>query len=181
MSKIGKKPITIPDSVIVKAMDDFFECTGPLGSVRVRSLPEVSVHISAKAISLQSQSDTKQARANWGTFRSLLENAMSGVLRGFQKSLVIEGIGFRAAMEGSTLVLHVGYSHPIRFEPPPEVAVSVSKNEITVKGADRALVGQTAARIRALKKPEPYKGKGIRYSDEVIRRKAGKKLASAAK
>ncbi|MBI4160151.1 50S ribosomal protein L6 [Candidatus Wolfebacteria bacterium] len=181
MSKIGKKPIIIPSAVTVKPIDGAFLCTGPLGSVTIESRQEVDVTIANNVITFKPQSDSRQARASWGTSRALFANAIFGVTNGFKRTLLIEGVGYRAAMDDSVLTMHLGYSHPVRFDVPAGITVAVAKNIITVSGIDKQLVGETAARIRALKKPEPYKGKGIRYENEVIRRKAGKKTAGATK
>ncbi len=181
MSKIGKRPITIPDGVTVTIHPDAIECKGPLGVGRVPRLPFVAAESDSKTIAFSLQGNSKQAKANWGTLRSLTQSAISGVLNGFKKTLLIEGVGYRAVMEGPALILHIGYSHPVRFEPPADVAISVARNAISISGINKGAVGQVAAKIRALKKPEPYKGKGIRYENEVIRRKAGKKTAGATK
>ena len=121
--------------------------------------------------------DTRQSRKDWGTVASHLSNMIEGVTEGFTKKLIIEGVGYRAETSGNKLVMQLGYSHPVEMQIPEGVAVEVEKNEITVSGTDKEAVGQFAANIRAKRKPEPYKGKGIRYSDEIIRRKEGKKAA----
>ena len=123
--------------------------------------------------------ETRKTAALWGLMRSLVANMVTGVSAGFEKKLEFEGIGYRAAMEGTTLVMQLGFSHPVRFDPPQGIAVKVERNTITVSGADKETVGLAAAAIRNYKKPEPYKGKGIRYQGEVIRRKVGKKGAAA--
>lgn len=181
MSKIGKKPIIIPDNVEVKTSNGFLELKGPAGVLNLKIIPYIKIKLEDKIISFIPENNSKQARANWGTMRSLTFNAVIGVAQGFNKILEIEGVGFKANMEGNILALNIGYSHPVKFIPSERVKISVEKNTIKISGIDKALVGETAAKIRALKKPEPYKGKGIRYQGEIIRRKAGKKVAGATK
>ncbi len=180
MSKIGKKPVIIPDNVEVKENDGFLNIKGQGGELSLKILPYIKTEIKEKEISFAPLNNSKQARANWGTIRSLTENAVLGVSKGFQKSLEIEGVGFRANLEGDTLILNIGLSHPIKFNSPEGIKISIVKNVITVSGISKELVGKTAAKIRSMKKPEPYKGKGIRYQGEIIRRKAGKKAAGTA-
>lgn len=180
MSKIGKKSIIIPDSVEAKITDGFLELKSVQGSINLKILPWIEAEIKDKTILFSPENNSKQARANWGTIRSLAYNAIIGLTEGFKKILEMEGIGYRASLEGNVLVLNLGFSHPVRFTPPEGIKISVEKNTIMkVSGIDKALVGETAAKIRAFKKPEPYKGKGIRYQGEIIRRKAGKKVAGA--
>jgi len=181
MSKVGKKPIIIPDNVEVEVGDDFLQFKNQNGAINLKILPYIKIEIKDKTIFFSPKNNSKQARANWGTMRSLAANAITGLTEGFSKVLEIEGIGYRANMEGDTLVLNLGLSHPIKFTPPKNIKISVDKNTIAVSGIDKALVGQVAAQIRAFKKPEPYKGKGIRYRGEVIRRKAGKKAVGTTK
>ncbi len=177
MSKIGKKPIIIPENVEVKINGGFLEFKGNNGNLSVKIPVYIKAEIKEKTLSFSPENNSKQARANWGTIRSLAYNAIVGLTEGFNKNLEIEGVGYRANMEGETLVLNLGLSHPIKFTPPQGIKISVEKNVIKISGVDNALVGQVAAKIRAFKKPEPYKGKGIRYQGEVVRRKAGKKVA----
>lgn len=179
MSKLAKKLIPIPQGVTVENRGETIEIKGPKGALTLNILPQTKVAVENGSIRVSYSEERKQARANCGTMWALLRNAIEGASKGFQKNLEIEGIGYSASMEGKTLVLKVGYSHPVRFEPPREVAIKVEKNVIQVSGIDKEAVGRTAASIRAIKKPEPYKGKGIRYQGEVIRRKAGKKVAGA--
>lgn len=180
MSKIGKKPILIPEGVEAVLKDGIFEIKGKLGQSRVPLLEYVDVDFKDKTIHLSVKSAHKQARSNWGTLNALLTNAIKGVQDGFVKALEIEGIGYGASMEGATLVLKVGYIHPVKLVPPEGIKITVEKGVIKVTGIDKGLVGEIAAQIRKIKKPEPYKGKGIRYQGEVIRRKAGKKVAGAS-
>lgn len=181
MSKIGKKPIMIPDSVEVKLDAGILEFKKDKETVNLKVLPYIKAEIKDKSLVFFPENNSKQARANWGTIRSLANNAVAGLTAGFSKILEIEGVGYRAAMEGETLVLNIGLSHPIKFVSPKGTAIVVNKNTITISGIDKALVGQTAAKIRAFKKVEPYKGKGIKYKGEVVRRKAGKKVTGTTK
>jgi len=177
MSKIGKQPIVIPEGVSVRKDGGYLIVQGPKGALKIQILPYISVSIQEKEITFKPDIETKQSRSNWGTLRSLTQGAVIGVVDGYEKQLDIEGVGYRALMEGRDLVLHLGYSHPVKVKAPEFINIGVDKNTIKVSGIDKNLVGQVAADIRALKKPEPYKGKGIRYKGEVIRRKAGKKVA----
>ena len=181
MSKIGKKPIIIPEGTSVEIKDGDLEIKGKDGALKIRILKCVKPEIKNNILSFSVENDLNQTMANWGTMRSLAYNAVLGVSGGFEKILEIEGVGYRAAMEGNDLVLNMGFSHPVKFKSPEGIKISVEKNTIKVNGIDKALVGKTAAEIRAVKKPEPYKGKGIRYKGEVIRRKSGKKVAGAGK
>jgi large subunit ribosomal protein L6 len=180
MSKIGKNPIVIPDNVEVLLGDRELKFKGPKGALSVRIPNEIKAEMKDKSIIFQPKNDSKQARASWGTARSLAMNALIGVTEGFEKSLELEGVGYRASLEGQDLTLNIGFSHPLKIPAPEGIVFSVSKNVITISGIDKDLVGKTAAAIRALRKVEPYKGKGIRYQGEVIRRKAGKKVAGTA-
>lgn len=177
MSKIGKKPIQIPEGVEVLQLDGALVVKGKLGSIKLPLLPHTSAELKDNELIIGSSGAGKQSRANWGTMRALAANAVTGATVGFSKILEIEGIGFRASLEGKTLVLNIGFTHPVKYTPPEGIAISVEKGAIKISGYDRALVGEAAAKIRSLKKPEPYKGTGIRYRGEVIRRKAGKKVA----
>ncbi len=177
MSKIGKKPIEIPEGVTVQVNSDSLLVTGKLGTLSVPILSFISVEVKDAKILIIPTGTHTQARSNWGTMASHTKNAIRGVSEGFMKSLEMEGIGYKAAMEGNTLVLNVGFTHPVKYAPREGIKISVAKNAITVSGVDKGLVGEAAASIRKIKKPEPYKGKGIHYVGEVIRRKAGKKVA----
>lgn len=179
MSKIGKKPIIIPEGVKVQIADDYLEFAGENATLRIGILPGIAVYEKDNQLVFEPKNNSRQTRANWGTMRALAFNALQGSMRDFVKELKIEGIGYRAAVEGDYLVLNVGFSHPVKFHLPPGIKASVEKNIIKISGADKFLVGETASRIRKIKKPEPYKGTGIMYSDEVIRRKAGKKAAAS--
>src|SRR3989344_5808886 len=178
MSKIGKKPIEIPEGVHVEFADESYEVTAAKGTLHVPKMRGVEVTQSGNAITFQTSSSDKQARMNWGTQRSLLQGAIIGVTEGYTKTLEMEGVGFRAAVQGQNLELRGGFSHPVVFPIPEGITITVEKNKITVTGINKEKVGQTAANIRKIKKPEPYLGKGIRYEGEIIRRKAGKKAAT---
>lgn len=180
MSKVGKKPIVIPKGVEVKRTDGVLEFKGKETVLVLNLLPDVEAKIEGDTLLITVTGNTLQSRANWGTMRSLAQNAVIGVSEGFKKVLELRGVGFRANLEGSVLVLNVGFSHTVRFEPPASVKIAIEKNNIvTVSGVDKALVGQAAAKIRSIKKPNPYRGTGIRYKDEVVKIKAGKKVAGA--
>jgi large subunit ribosomal protein L6 len=178
MSRLAKKPIMITKGVTVLATPEGFRVTGPKGELLVLHLPKIDVEEKEGGLTVTAQGTDKQSRANLGTQWSLLRNAVQGVHEGFIKILEIEGIGYRGQMEGKTLVLHLGYAHPVRFDPLEGVKIEVEKNMIRITGYDKDAVGRTASEIRALKKPEPYKGKGIRYQGEVIRIKVGKKATT---
>lgn len=180
MSKVGKKPIIIPQGLEVRNNDGVLEFKNKNGVLTLKILPQVKAVIENDKLSFAvKNNDDLQAQANWGTMRALAQNAISGLTDGFKKVLEMQGVGFRANLEGGNLVLNIGFSHPVRFILPEGVKVSVEKNNITISGIDKALVGQIAAQIRALKKPSPYLGTGIRYKDEVIKTKAGKKAMGA--
>lgn len=180
MSRLAKKPVKLPEGVTVKEESGVLFFEGPKGKLKVGILPFVKVKAESGLMDVSTTDKIRQARMNTGTMWSLAKNAAEGVSAGFSKILEIEGIGYRASLEGKNLSLSLGYVHPVKFEIPEGISVTVEKNVITVSGIDKHLVGETAARIRKLKKPEPYKGKGIHYRGEVIRRKAGKKVAAAA-
>lgn len=179
MSRLGKQPITIPEGVKVNISDSVISFTGPKGTVSTKLLEGVNFDIKENVITLSPKGKIKQNMMNWGTLWSHTNNAIEGVTKGFSKGLEIEGIGFKASMEGNVLVLKVGFSHLVKFPIPEDITVEVEKNKIKVTGIDKQKVGHIAASIRKIKKPEPYLGKGIRYEGEVIRRKAGKKAGAA--
>ncbi len=180
MSRLGKLPITIPTGVQVQIKPDSLVIKGPKGEI-IQPLPqsiEVKQEDSELKLSIKGVVTNKN-KALWGLARQLVANAVKGVYENFEKKLEISGIGYKAQVEGQDLVLNLGYSHPIRYKIPAGLSVSVDKNTITLVGVSKQLVGQTAAEIRSLRPPEPYKGKGIKYADEVVRRKAGKVVKSA--
>lgn len=175
MSRIGKNPITIPDGVEVKIEDNMVTAKGPLGleSVQVRS--EIKVEMAEKTVVLTRIVDDRKSRSLHGLSRTLVANAINGVKTGFEKKLEIQGVGYRANMQGSAINLLLGYSHPVVVEPPEGVKIIVEANtKITVSGPNKQKVGDVAAEIRSKRPPEVYKGKGIRYEGEFVRRKAGK-------
>lgn len=181
MSKIGKQPIRIPAGVDITIEGKEIKIKGQKGELSVPLLSGVEVKMENGEIAFTIKSSAKQQRSNWGTQRALVQNAVSGLVKDFEKTLILEGVGYRVTKEGENLSLNLGFSHPIKYEAPKGIAFEVEKNSILkVRGSDRALVGQVAAEIRALRKPEPYKGKGFHYLGEVIRRKAGKKAATAS-
>ena len=179
MSRIGKQPIHVPPDVTVHIAAHTITVKGPKGSLEHTLHPDIAVAIKENIITVSPRNATKKSGAIWGLTRALVANMTRGASEGYLKELEFEGIGFRAAVEGRRLTLQLGFSHPVFFDPPEDITLGVQKNVISVSGASKQLVGQTAARIRALKPPEPYKGKGIRYRGEVIRRKTGKKAVSA--
>lgn len=181
MSKIGKKPIKIPKEVEAKIEKNVIFIKGPRGSLSFQIRPEVEVKIEDGQIKVVLKKETKLGKALWGTTRSIINNLVEGVTKGFKKQLEIQGIGYKATLEGETLVLDVGFSHPIKVKIPEGIKVSVEKNIITIEGIDKQLVGEFAARIRKIKPPDPYKGKGIRYLGEKIKLKPSKKAIGAAK
>ena len=175
MSRIGKKTIQIPNGVTVSMTNHMLTVKGPKGELTRYVPPMVKVNITASDVSVDvEKKEDKKERAMWGTFSSHIDNMVTGVTSGFQKQLEVNGVGFRVASQGKDLKLEVGFSHPVIFAIPTGVTATVEKNVITLQSADKELLGQTAAEIRGVKRPEPYKGKGIKYMEEVIRRKAGK-------
>lgn len=204
MSRLGKLPIEIPKGTEVKLEDDFIIIKGPKGELKQKLHPAIKVEVvdsesgieqiqvgikneKTPAKSLRDSGASrasgagKKAKAFWGLYRSLINNIVEGVNNEFSKQLEINGVGYRAKAEGNKLVLSVGYSYPVNYELPEGINAKVEKNIITISGIDKQLVGEVAAQIRKIRKPEPYKGKGIKYVDEVIRRKAGKAVATTEK
>jgi large subunit ribosomal protein L6 len=180
MSRIGKKPISLPAGIAVRINGGKVTVEGPKG-VLVREIhPDISVRTENGNLIVSPHQMTKKTPALWGLSRSLIANMVEGVLKGFEKKLEFEGIGYRAALEGNALQMQLGFSHPVRLEAPSGITLRVEKNTIVISGADKEKVGETAAKIRALKPPEPYKGKGIRYQGEIVKRKAGKKAVAAS-
>ena len=184
MSRVGKKPVVIPSGVTVEQSREAgsgsagkatLTVKGPKGTLTLAVHPKVTVNISAQEVTVDvAGKDNKREKALWGLFRALIQNLVDGVTKGFEKKLEVNGVGFKVAAQGTKLVMALGFSHPVEVEVPKDLSATVDKNVITISGADKQRVGQFAAEIRELKKPEPYKGKGIKYIDEVIRRKAGK-------
>lgn len=175
MSRIGRKPINLPAGVEVKIEDNVITVKGPKG-ILSQSIPEdITIECKETELQVNRPSDAKRHRAMHGLTRALVANMVTGVTAGFEKKLEMVGVGYRALLQGNKLVLSIGFSQPVEIEPPQGIEFEVpAVTRITVKGINKQLVGNTAADIRALRKPEPYKGKGVRYENEVVRRKAGK-------
>ncbi|MBI3587356.1 MAG: 50S ribosomal protein L6 [Ignavibacteriales bacterium] len=182
MSRIGRKPIPIVKGINVTTKDGLITVKGPKGELSAKVHPDISVEVGQAEILLTRASDEKQTRALHGLWRALLQNMITGVTQGYSRKLEIVGVGYRAEMKGKKLHLLVGYSHPILFGPPEGVALETpTQTNIIISGIDKQLVGLVAAKIRSFRPPEPYKGKGIKYEGEYIRRKAGKAAATGAK
>jgi large subunit ribosomal protein L6 len=181
MSRIGKEPITVPAGAKVAVEDGVFKVEGPKGKVEQALLPEVSVEIDGAVVTVGRTGESRQHRARHGLMRALLANAVQGVSVGWTKELEINGVGYKAEAQGRQINLALGYSHPVVYSLPHGIEVDVDSkaNRIKITGPDRQQVGQVAAEIRSLRKPEPYKGKGIKYVDEIVRRKVGKAGAAA--
>jgi large subunit ribosomal protein L6 len=179
MSRIGKQPVPIPQGVKVQVENGLVRAEGPKGKL-TQAIPRgVAAKLENDAVVLTRDGDHRTVRALHGMARALVANMVSGVKNGFERKLEIVGIGYRAQLQGRNLQIALGYSHPVIFPLPEGVTAEIDKQvSITLRGADKALLGQTAARLRALRKPDPYKGKGIKYADEVIRRKVGKKAGA---
>ena len=176
MSRIGKNPVAIPEGVAVNLAGQMLTAKGRLGTLSLIVSNEVTATIADGVVTIAPNSETKRARAMWGTVRALVNNMVTGVATGFTRNLDINGVGYRAAVQGNTLTLQLGYSHEIPYPIPKDVQITCERpTAITVSGADRQRVGQVAAEIRAFRPPEPYKGKGVKYRDETVRRKEGKK------
>jgi large subunit ribosomal protein L6 len=181
MSRVGLKPIPVPAGVDAHIGNGVVQVKGPKGSLLVHLMPGISAELKDGAIALKRANDERQSRAFHGLNRALIANAATGVSEGWKKQLDIVGIGYRAEKQGDAVLFNLGYSHPINFAVPEgiEIEVDSKANRVTVTGIDRQRVGQVAAEIRALRPPEPYKGKGIRYTGEKVRTKAGKQGASS--
>ena len=177
MSRIGKKPVKIVDGVEVKIEDNLITVKGPKGTLSREFLNEVILEIKESEIHFSPRNKDKKSLAFWGLTRTLVANMIEGVINGYEKKLEINGVGFKCRTEGKDLILDVGYSHPVKVDCPEGITFATERNVITVTGINKEQVGQVAAAIRRVKKPEPYKGKGIKYVNEVIRRKVGKKTA----
>lgn len=174
MSRIGKLPIDVPSGVTITVDSSEITVNGPKGQLVVPHLSDVTVALEGTQAIVTRKDDGRIAKAQHGLQRALLNNAVEGVTKGFEKKLEINGVGFRVSGGGQAIEMSLGFSHPVKYTAPAGVTLTVEKMTITVAGIDKQQVGQIAAEIRALKKPEPYKGKGIKYADEVILRKAGK-------
>ena len=179
MSRIGKKPVELIAGVSAALEGRRFEVSGPKGKLALRLRPELKIDVQKDVILIRPAKDSRKTYAYWGLTRALISAMVEGVSRGFRKRLEIEGIGYRVSLDGNNLQLLLGFSHPVKVKAPEGITFKVEKNTIIVEGADKGLVGNVAASIRKLRPPEPYKGKGIRYAGERIRRKAGKKAVSS--
>ena len=179
MSRIGNRPIPIEKDVEVKIDGDMMTVKGPKGVLQRRIHDKIKIEINDNTVVLSPADNNRETRALHGLFGALILNMVTGVSKGFEKALEIVGVGYRAELNGRTAIFNLGYSNPVHFELPEGIDASVDKNKIVLTGIDKELLGRTAAKIRSLRKPEPYKGKGVKYVDETIRRKAGK--AGAAK
>jgi len=176
MSRIAKKPLAIPTGVTVAISDSTVTVKGKGGELKRTFRPLIGIKTDANTVVLEPKSESRLAKALWGTYASHIRNMMEGVAKPFVKQMYIEGVGYRATVQGTKIVLNIGFSHPVELAIPAGITVTSEKGLITVTGIDKEAVGQFAANVRAKKVPEPYKGKGIRYSDEVVRRKQGKKV-----
>jgi large subunit ribosomal protein L6 len=175
MSRIGKKEIAIPEKTEVTMNSGVISVKGPKGTLERNFRPDISINIDNGSISLSLAKENPQTRALWGTYASHIKNMIKGVNEGYEKKLILEGVGYKSQVSGNKLVLALGFSHPVEVEIPQGLAVKAEKNVISIGGIDKEMVGSWSAKIRALKKPEPYKGKGFHYDNEVVRRKQGKK------
>jgi len=179
MSKIGNLPVPIPQGVTVKTQDKEIEVTGPKGTLNFLIRPEIKVDVLPDSVKVSRKSDDKFTKALHGLTRSVIANMVKGVSEGHEKILELIGVGYRAALQGDNLVLNIGYSHPVVVKPMNLCQIQTKENKIIISGIDKVTVGEMAARIRRLRPPEPYKGKGIKYEGEIIRRKAGKAAKTA--
>jgi large subunit ribosomal protein L6 len=178
VSRVGKLPITIPDAVTLDIKDNFVTAKGPKGELSVAVHQDMELKVEDGTLTVARPTESREHRSMHGLYRSLVNNVVEGVATGFEKRLEIVGVGYRAEMKGKNLLLSVGFSHDILFKPSDDIEISTEGNNVVIiRGIDKQLVGQIAAKIRSFRKPEPYKGKGIRYVDEHVRRKAGKTAA----
>ena len=175
MSRIGKLPVAIPNGVTVDISGSTVTAKGPNGTLTQGFSPEVSVKVTDGSVVVERNAESKRARSMHGLYRNLINNMVTGVSTGFTRNLLINGVGYRAEVQGKILVLNLGYSNPVDYPIPDDLTITCEgPNRITVSGPDKQRVGQTAAEIRSVRPPEPYKGKGVRYEDEYVRRKVGK-------
>ena len=177
MSRIGKQEIQIPKGVKVTKSGEVLTVVGPKGTLTKNFRDDISINIAENLIILNAKRNDKFSKSLWGTYASHIRNMVEGVNKAYEKKLIIEGIGYKADIKGDEMTLNVGFSHQVKIKIPKTLKVTQEKGVITISGCDKELVGRFTAETRAVKKPEPYKGKGIRYSDEIIRRKEGKKTA----
>ncbi len=174
MSRVGKKPIQIPEKATVSFNDRILSVQGEKGTLSMSVHPDADVEITDSTLTVSIRGKTQEARAIWGMTRALIANMVSGVTQGFERVLEIHGVGYRAELKDNGLEFHLGYSHPIQFPLPEGISAAVEKNVIRLSGINKELLGYTASSIRQLRPPEPYKGKGVKYAEELIQRKAGK-------
>ncbi len=174
MSRVGKQPITIPSGVTITVDEDKITVNGSKGSLEQFTMPGIKISQSDNNLTVERENDERENRSRHGLMRSLINNMVTGVSQGFEKKLEINGVGYRVQQQGTDLKLNLGFSHDVMYKIPVGIQANIEQNVITISGIDKQQVGQVAAEIRALKKPEPYKGKGIKYSDERIIRKSGK-------
>lgn len=177
MSRVGKQVITLPEKTEINLSGSTFAVRGPLGEISKTLHPMIDIKVNGREVTVEPKKMTLESRALWGTFASHLKNMVNGVNKPFEKKLILEGIGYKSEVKGNEMVFALGFSHPVKVAIPEGLKVTAEKNLITISGVDKEKVGEFAANIRALKKPEPYKGKGMRYEGEVIKRKQGKKTA----
>jgi len=175
MSRLGKKPITIPEKTEVSSVDGLVRVKGPLGELSREFKTDIAIKVEGSEVKLEPVRKNLETLALWGTYAAHVLNMVKGVNKAFQKKLIVEGVGFKSEVKGEELVMSLGFSHQIKVKIPKTLKVTAEKNVITVAGIDKEQVGSFAANVRANKPPEPYKGKGIRYDNEVVRRKQGKK------
>ncbi len=178
MSRIGKKPISVPAEVKISSDGLNFSIVGPKGALAMKINPEVRINVSESEVMVEKIGKTKKAPAIWGTTARLIENMIQGVIRGFQKKLELNGVGYRMSVQGKKINMALGFSHPVEVDIPDEISVSIEGNLMTVSGISKQKVGQFAANVKKLKPVEPYKGKGFRYVGEIVRKKEGKKSSS---
>ena len=174
MSRIGKKPIPIPKDVKVDVKEDAIVVKGPRGVLQRKIHPEISIQTEDDQLLVSASDSSKKGKSLRGLYRALIANMVTGVSQGFERALEIVGVGYRGEISGRKAIFHLGYSHPVQFELPEGIDAKIDRTRITLSGADKELLGKTAAKIRSFRKPEPYKGKGIKYVEETVRRKAGK-------
>ncbi len=177
MSRIGKQIITLPEKTDITVADGLVTVKGPGGELTKIVSPLIEVKVNEREVTLVPKRETIESRALWGTYASHIKNMVNGVNKPFEKKLILEGIGFKSEVKGEEIVLALGFSHPVNVRIPSGIKVTAEKNVITISGINKEQVGEFAAKLRDLKKPEPYKGKGMRYENEVVKRKQGKKSA----
>jgi large subunit ribosomal protein L6 len=177
MSRVGKQIITLPEKTDITIVDGLITVKGPNGEISRTLNPMIEIKVNEREVTLVPKKETLESRALWGTYASHVKNMVNGVNTPFSKKLILEGIGFKSEVKGDEIVMALGFSHPVNVKIPEGLKVTAEKNNITVSGINKEAVGEFAAKLRSLKKPEPYKGKGMRYDGEVIKRKQGKKSA----